>query len=163
VETISLPHPRCRHSRWPVQPQTNWQIRLRRCWSRAAEWESAKSWDGKAEESPPEPPATNQTWITIADATEAFLASRSNRGITPPTLARYKTFIKQLRAHCDSQAISGLINSPHHETDYVDREGFLVGFLERMNSVCPIPPVKTDSPAAAGFERSAWISVAGHP
>jgi hypothetical protein len=41
--------------------------------------------------------------MTIADATEAFLASRRNRGIAPPTEAKYKTFIKQLRAYCDSK------------------------------------------------------------
>src|ERR1017187_2062291 len=41
--------------------------------------------------------------------------------------------------------------------------GRRVGFLERMISVCPMPPVKTDSPAAAGFEPSAWISVSGRP
>jgi hypothetical protein len=41
--------------------------------------------------------------------------------------------------------------------------GRRVAFLERMISVCPMPPIKTDIPAAAGFEPSAWISVSGRP
>src|SRR6266480_4526023 len=42
------------------------------------------------------PPVKDETRITIEDASEAFVASRTNRGIAAPTLARYKTFIKQL-------------------------------------------------------------------
>jgi site-specific recombinase XerD len=41
--------------------------------------------------------------ITIEDAIAAFMASRSNRGIAAPTLNKYRTFVKQLRAYCDSR------------------------------------------------------------
>jgi site-specific recombinase XerD len=41
--------------------------------------------------------------ITIEDAIAAFMASRSNRGIAVPTLNKYRTFVKQLRAYCDSR------------------------------------------------------------
>jgi integrase len=70
----------------------------------AAEWEAAKAWDGRSKESAPDsPPVKDETRITVEDASEAFVASRTNRGIAAPTLAKYKTFIKQLRAYCDSR------------------------------------------------------------
>jgi integrase len=70
----------------------------------AAEWEAAKAWDGRSKKSAPEPPPIkDDTRTTIEDATEAFVATRINRGIAAPTLAKYKTFVKQLRAYCDSR------------------------------------------------------------
>src|ERR1022692_5136681 len=46
--------------------------------------------------------------ITIAEATESFLANRQNRGIETSTLVKYRTFVKQLRAHCGSRGYSQL-------------------------------------------------------
>jgi len=69
----------------------------------AADWEAAKSWDHEPKEPPAEPKVIDETRITIENATESFIASRTNRGIAAPTLSKYKTFIKQLRAYCDSR------------------------------------------------------------
>jgi integrase len=64
----------------------------------AAKWEASGAWD--APNAPPEPPATNSPRaVTIADATEAYLAKCQNRGIQPATLNKYRTFVKQLRAY----------------------------------------------------------------
>lgn len=69
----------------------------------AAEWEAAKSWDGRSKEPAPAPPVKDEKPITIEDATINFIASRKNRGIEAPTLSKYQTFVKQLRAYCDSR------------------------------------------------------------
>jgi hypothetical protein len=101
---MRLPHPCFRHSRRHIQPQANPQIRLGWLGAAVAEWEAAKAWDGPSKEPAPEPPLVqDEARLTIEDATEAFVATRSNRGIATPTLAKYKTFIKQLRAYGDSR------------------------------------------------------------
>ena len=41
--------------------------------------------------------------MSIADASEAYLAKCRNRGIQPATLNKYRTFVKQLRAHGDAR------------------------------------------------------------
>ncbi len=68
----------------------------------AARWEATKSWDGVPKE-PPAPPTQKAPLITIEDAIAAFMASRGNRGIAAPTLNKYRTFVKQFRAYCDSR------------------------------------------------------------
>jgi integrase len=68
----------------------------------ATAWEAAKAWDGPTKEAPT-PPAKQEAGITVQDATEAFIASRKNRGIEASTLSKYQTFIKQLRAYCNSR------------------------------------------------------------
>jgi integrase len=70
-----------------------------------AVWEAARSWDGPA---PAEPatapqPAPDTHGVTIAEATESYIANRLSGGIEPATLAKYRTFVKQLRAYCDSR------------------------------------------------------------
>jgi integrase len=72
----------------------------------AAQWEAAGKWSGSIE--PPQPPAvpqepTTPRGVTIADATEAFLAKCRNRGIQPTTFNKYRTFVKQLREFCDAR------------------------------------------------------------
>jgi hypothetical protein len=47
--------------------------------------------------------------ITIVDATDAFIASCTNRGIAEPTLKKYRTFAKQLKAFCKSRGYVRLI------------------------------------------------------
>ena len=41
--------------------------------------------------------------ITVADASEAFLAECENRNIPPNTLAKYRTFTNQLSAYCQDR------------------------------------------------------------
>jgi site-specific recombinase XerD len=69
-----------------------------------AVWEAAHSWNGPAPAEPaPAEPAPGTHGVTIAEATESFIANRLSRGIEPSTLAKYQTFVKQLRAYCDSR------------------------------------------------------------
>jgi integrase len=70
----------------------------------AAQWEAAGNWSGLIQppEAPPPAPATT-SGVSIADATEAYLARCENRGIQPTTLSKYRTFIKQLREFCDAR------------------------------------------------------------
>jgi integrase len=66
----------------------------------AAKWEAAGAWGGPIQ--PPEPappPTTAPRGVTIADATDAYLAKCQNRGIQSATLNKYRTFVKQLRAY----------------------------------------------------------------
>lgn len=67
----------------------------------AASWEVCGSWDGPVPK-PTQPTVTSETSprLTIIEATEAFWAKCQNRGIRPPTYAKYKTFATQLRAYC---------------------------------------------------------------
>ena len=65
-----------------------------------AVWEAAQSW---AAEPAPAEPAPDMHGVTIAEAMESFIANRLSRGIEPSTLAKYRTFVKQLRAYCDSR------------------------------------------------------------
>jgi integrase len=78
-------------------------------------WEAAGTWDlsppAKPLEAPPQPEenlAARAAGISIAEATESFLANRQNRGIETSTLVKYRTFVKQLRAYCDSRGYSQL-------------------------------------------------------
>ena len=76
----------------------------------AAAWESAGRWDGDApthhiQESSPK--AITQA-ITVASATNSYLDNRRNRGIAPPTLAKYQTLVKQLLEYCESRGYVAL-------------------------------------------------------
>jgi hypothetical protein len=69
-------------------------------------WDDAGSWDGRAEKvalpAPPlDAPAPAADRMKIADAIAAFLAIREGSKIAPPTLRKYRTFTKQLRAFSD--------------------------------------------------------------
>ena len=66
----------------------------------AAKWEASTTW-GKAA-LPPQPSEDAKTRISIAEATEAFLAKCDNRGIQPSTLTKYKTFTRQLNAYAEN-------------------------------------------------------------
>ena len=85
-----------------------------RLWDQAraviAPWEAAGRWGAPIQSVPtPEPEQhphaarVEPQGITIVDAAESFVASRQNRGIEPPTLAKYKTFVKQLRGYCNER------------------------------------------------------------
>jgi integrase len=88
----------------------------RSSWADAREvgsvWEATGAWDASVPSIPaptraqaPEagaPPDANPG-ISIAEATESYIANRLSRGIQPGTLAKYQTFVKQLRAYCDSR------------------------------------------------------------
>ena len=70
----------------------------------AANWEQAGSWDAKPIATPPRArlePEPKRT--TIQEGTDAFIATCVSRGISLPTLKKYKTFTKQLRAYCESR------------------------------------------------------------
>jgi integrase len=72
----------------------------------AAAWELAGSWNGKP--IAPPPPArpdtvTGPKRTTIIDGTDAFIATCISRGVSLPTLKKYKTFTKQLKAYCQSR------------------------------------------------------------
>jgi site-specific recombinase XerD len=72
----------------------------------AKKWEAAGRWDGPKPQppQPSQPPAGDRhDRTTIVDATEAFLATCQNRGISLPTLKKYRTFVKQLREYSDSR------------------------------------------------------------
>lgn len=80
-------------------------------------WETAGTWDAPSAEVPVPPvtvepeasaPATETPSVTVADATESFIANRQNRGIELATLRKYRTFVKQLRAYCDSRGYARL-------------------------------------------------------
>src|ERR1019366_4478615 len=51
-----------------------------------ASWEAAQSWDGLAPAEPAPAPAPDTHGVTIAEATESFIANRLSRGIEPSTL-----------------------------------------------------------------------------
>lgn len=75
----------------------------------AIHYETAGSWSGpKPLPQPAAQSGDSQQRITITEATEAFLTKCQNRGIAQPTLAKYKTFIKQLRAYCDEHGYTNL-------------------------------------------------------
>ena len=70
-----------------------------------APWEAIQAWETVAPvavfpETQPEPEVPRG--ITITEATSAFLLKCENRGIALPTLRKYRTFVKQLRAYCDA-------------------------------------------------------------
>ncbi len=71
----------------------------------AAGWEAAGVWSGANELAPAAPtlPPPQKDGITIVEATDAYLAKCQNRGIAPPTLAKYQTFVKQLRTYAESR------------------------------------------------------------
>jgi len=70
-----------------------------------AQWEQAGSWNGCASPAPrmEAVQASSPKRITIIDATDAFIAKCQNRGIAVPTLRKYKTFTKQLRAYANTR------------------------------------------------------------
>jgi len=87
--------------------------------------ESAGAWEASAAPPAPtpfpEPPkalAYADGGISIIDATESFLASRRNRGIEKSTLVKYTTFVKQLRAYCESR---GYVKLPQLSVTDMDR------------------------------------------
>jgi integrase len=70
----------------------------------AATWEAAGIW-GVADPTPQVVPAQEavDARVTVADATQAFLAKCKNRNIQPTTYAKYQTLSKQLTAYCESR------------------------------------------------------------
>jgi integrase len=64
----------------------------------ATVWDVAQSWEFQSR--PISVAPQDEKRITILEACDAFLASCTNRGIAIPTLSKYKTFVKQLKAHC---------------------------------------------------------------
>jgi site-specific recombinase XerD len=66
-------------------------------------WEQARSWDALIEEVVAPPLAQAKERTTINDATSSFRASRENCGIEASTVAKYRTFVKQLNHYCDSR------------------------------------------------------------
>jgi integrase len=73
----------------------------------AQQWQDAGSWDSPIS-SQPAPPAATEERVTIAAAAEAFLARCENRGIALPTFRKYRTFVKQFLAYCDSRGYVAL-------------------------------------------------------
>jgi hypothetical protein len=66
-------------------------------------WETAAWWTTQPGPTPaPQAPAPDAR-VTVADATEAFLAKSRNRGIAEPTFKKYQTFVKHLRIYCDQR------------------------------------------------------------
>ena len=68
----------------------------------AVAWEATGTWNltNVPAQAPPlieETPA-----ITVVDATKSYVDSRRNRGIAPPTLAKYQTLVNQILTYCDS-------------------------------------------------------------
>ncbi|HLJ51666.1 MAG TPA: site-specific integrase [Bryobacteraceae bacterium] len=69
-----------------------------------AGWEVTGTWGVPASEAQPKPePKQASQRITIAEATEAFLAKCQNRGIRSTTYAKYKTFSKQLKSYAEDR------------------------------------------------------------
>ena len=89
-----------------------------------AVWETARSWDGPV---PAEPATARQPapGVTIAEATESYIANRVSRGIEPATLAKYRTFVKQLHMYCDSRGYVYL-----HQLTVVDMDGFYASWKD---------------------------------
>jgi site-specific recombinase XerD len=72
------------------------------------EWDAAKSvvaaWDGLPATKPdPAPSNTAETRTTIREATDAFQARATNKGIADGTLRKYRTFIKQVVLYADKR------------------------------------------------------------
>ena len=67
----------------------------------ASKLESSGTWETTPEAAPPKE-ATPQIAkrATIKDATDDYLSRCENRGIALPTLRKYRTFVKQLKAYC---------------------------------------------------------------
>jgi site-specific recombinase XerD len=85
-----------------------------------AHWEKNGSWDyRRVHIEPPSATDSNEPRpIMIVDATDAFIASCTNRGIAEPTLKKYKTFTKQLKAFCE---LRGYVNLVQLTTGDMDR------------------------------------------
>jgi integrase len=61
--------------------------------------------------------ATPSAGTAIVDATEAFLAKCQNRGVVDATLRKYKTFVKQLIAYCESRGYLYVDQLSMHDMD----------------------------------------------
>jgi hypothetical protein len=82
----------------------HWTVGMGEAKAVMAEWEAAASWDGELPTPQSEPePTSEKVRTTIADAAEACVASRSNRGVALPTIKKYNTFVKQLIAYSQSR------------------------------------------------------------
>ena len=110
----------------------------RSSWADAREvvsvWEAAGAWDAtvpaipapiRAQESEAGAPPDANAGISIAEATESFIANRLGRGVEPSTLAKYRTFVKQLRAYCDSRGYVYL-----HQLTVVDMDRFYASWKD---------------------------------
>jgi len=64
----------------------------------AASW---KTWNDTPDAPPPVVQVEHRT--TIDEALTAFVVSCQNRGVSAPTLSKYRTFAKQLRAYCEAR------------------------------------------------------------
>lgn len=68
-------------------------------------YEKAESWTGQPKPAAiavAPPPAPEKIRITIEDACKVFITNRESAGLAAPTLRKYRTFIKQVRAYADS-------------------------------------------------------------
>jgi integrase len=70
--------------------------------SAAGALEAAGSWSDTGPVAAPPSPESPQRF-KIADAIQAFIAHRQNRGLTPSTLKKYRTLTRQLSAFVDSK------------------------------------------------------------
>ena len=69
----------------------------------AAAWERAGGWSSRVAELPREPEQKVEASVTIEEATSAFLLKCESRQIQASTLRKYRTFVTQLLAFCESR------------------------------------------------------------
>ena len=72
----------------------------------AGEWTAAGSWTVSGNLPPSQgksQPSELPTRTTIAEAAETFLAASRNRELSPASLAKYRTFNKQLLAYAEAR------------------------------------------------------------
>ncbi len=67
----------------------------------AGEFEKADSWAARQAAPPPPEPVAEKPRVTLEAACEAYIANREAAGLKPPTLRKYHTFAKQIRAFGD--------------------------------------------------------------
>ena len=86
----------------------------------AAAYEEAGSWTGRPVIVPaaPEPAQAEKPRVTIAAACETFVTNRQAAGLTPATLRKYRTFVKQIGDFADSR---GYVMLDQFTPDDIDR------------------------------------------
>jgi integrase len=77
----------------------------------------------------PASPAKEQSRIAIKDAIGAFIATRTNRGISSATLKKYRTFTKQLQVYADSRGYAML-----DQLDVSDMDRFCASWKDEKRS-----------------------------
>src|SRR5579871_5666106 len=84
----------------------------------AGAWEKAGSWEGQASQVVDIVPQPVAKRMSIAEAKDLFLAARKAHNIAPPTLRKYRTFMKQLEAFATTQ---GYVMLDQFTTPDIDR------------------------------------------